>query len=472
MIERTRSRFVVLNMHSVKARTLFSLRQFLRRTLLVALALTLPVESSRGAETDVRRDATVEAVERVMPSVVNIGTEEIVEYSDAFEQMFREFWDPYYRSRPPEARYNLGSGVIIDETGYVLTCLHVVQRASRAWVKLADGREFEAERIVGTTRSDVALLKLMAKPGEKFKAVKFARNDDLLLGETVIALGNPFGLGGSISRGILSSKNRRAPKEEEPLDVADWLQIDAPINFGNSGGPLINLKGELIGLNVAVYRQGQGIGFAVPVKQVTEALSEIFIPEVTKSLWFGARVRSGPYPLTVTAVEAGSPAGTAGLKVGDQVVQINGRAPKDFIQFTEWLSDSPERETTLVVARDGEERRTATARMIPLVELIRRKLGVSVQELTPELAGKFGYRPRSGLLVEKVDGDGPAARADLQPGYLIALIDGQSTPDLFSAASAVASKKQGERADLTVQARQQRGAFARMSQGSVTVRVR
>ena len=253
--------------------------------------------------------------------------------------------------------------------------------------------------------------------------------------------------------------------------MADWLQIDAPINFGNSGGPLIDLKGELIGVNNAVYRQGQGIGFAIPIKQVTEALSEIFIPEVTRSLWFGARMRSGPYPLTVTAVEAGSPAQKADLKVGDQVVQINGRAPKDFIQFTEWLSDSPKREVTLVVTRNGA-RRNATAQMIPLAELIRRKLGLSVQELTPELAEKFGYRPRSGLLVAEVDRDGPAERADLQPGYLIALIDGQGTPDLFSAAGVVATKKQGDRAELTVQVRQQQGAFARMSRGTVTVRVR
>lgn len=458
-------------MYSIKARTSFSLRRFLRRTLPGALASALALMAAEGAESDVRRDATVEAVERVMPSVVNVGTEEIVEYSDAFDQMFREFWGPYYRSRPPEARYSLGSGVIIDDSGYVLTCLHVVQRANRTWVKLADGREFEAQPIVGTTHSDVALLKLKAKPGEKFQAVRFAKGDDLLLGETVIALGNPFGLGGSVSRGILSSKNRRAPKEDEPLDVADWLQVDAPINVGNSGGPLVNLKGELIGLNVAVYRQGQGIGFAIPVNQVTEALSEIFTPEVTKSLSFGARVKSGPYPLTVTAVETGSPAEIAGLKAGDQIVQINGRVPKDFIQFTEWLSDSPEREATLAVTSNGE-RRNATARMIPLAELIRRKLGVSLQELTIELAEKFGYRLRSGLLVGDVDRDGPAAGADLHPGYLIASIDGHSTPDLFSAASAVASKKQGERADLTVQVRQQRGAFARMSRGSVSVRVR
>src|SRR4029078_5369257 len=175
--------------------------------------------------------------------------------------------------------------------GYVLTNLHVVRRATRTQVKLWDGREYEADRIVATENSDVALLKLRCKPDEKFKAVSFAADDDLLLGETVLALGNPFGLGGSVSRGILSSKNRRtSASQEEQLDVQDWLQTDASINPGNSGGPLINLKAEVIGINVAVYQKGQGIGFAIPVKLVSEALSQIFTPEHIRELWFGARL--------------------------------------------------------------------------------------------------------------------------------------------------------------------------------------
>src|SRR6185295_17409532 len=176
------------------------------------------------------------------------------------------------------------------------------------------------------------------KPGERFRAVKFTRDDDLLLGETVLALGNPFGLGGSVSRGILSSKNRRLPKEHEPLDYADWLQTDAAINPGNSGGPLINLRGELIGLNVAMYREGQGIGFAIPIKQVTEALSEIFIPEVINSLWFGAQIKAGQHALLVTAVESNSPAGKAGLTVGDQILQVDGKTPKGFVECNEMLN--------------------------------------------------------------------------------------------------------------------------------------
>src|SRR4029077_13904259 len=128
------------------------------------------------------------------------------------------------------------------------------------------------------------------------------REDDLLLGETVLALGNPFGLGGSVSRGILSSKNRTMPKEGAPLNIPNWLQTDASINLGNSGGPLVNLRGELIGINVAVLNQAQGIGFAIPVKRVMEALSEIFPTECVRSQYFGAKVKVGTMPLMVTTV--------------------------------------------------------------------------------------------------------------------------------------------------------------------------
>jgi len=439
---------------------------------LAAISILPPGDAvSHAAEPDIRRDATVDAVERVVASVVNIATEEIVEYSDPIDRAFRGFWAPYYRRQQPNAQYSLGSGVIIDEDGYVLTNLHVVRRASRVWVKLSDGREFEARPIVGTTRSDVALLKLITKGGEKFKAVRFGRDDDLLLGETVLALGNPFGLGGSVSRGILSSKNRRAPKEDEPLDVADWLQTDAPINFGNSGGPLVNLRGELIGLNVAIYEEGRGIGFAIPVKQVMEALSEIFVPEVTQSLRFGARIRSGPYPLSVTTVEPGSPAETAGLKKDDFILSVNGKTPVQFIECTELVSNSPHQEARLVVRRNGE-RREVNVRMVPLASLLRQKLGVQVQELTSDLAKKFGFKLGDGLLVAEVDSDGPAARARLQPGHLIAGIDNQASPNLLTAANIVAGKKSGDRAQLTLLVRQQSGGFARISEATVPVRIR
>ena len=178
---------------------------------------------------------------------------------DPFEEFFRQFWDPYHRRQPPNSQYSLGSGVVIDEAGYLLTNDHVVRRADKIAVKFCTGTNvYSATVVASDPKSDVALLKLNAPPGEKFKAIQFAREDDLLLGETVLALGNPFGLGGSVSRGILSSKSRVLPKEGEPLDIPNWLQTDAPINLGNSGGPLVNLRGELIGINVAVLERGRG----------------------------------------------------------------------------------------------------------------------------------------------------------------------------------------------------------------------
>jgi len=442
------------------------------RGLRLALAVLVSGPVPGGAAPDARRDATVEAVEQVMPSVVNIATETVVEQNDPFEQMLREFWGPYYRRRQPDAQFSLGSGVVIDEEGYVLTNLHVVRRATKVRVILADGREFEAQPIVGNTRMDVALLKLVTNGKVKFHAVKFAKDDDLLLGETVLALGNPFGLGGSVSRGILSSKNRRPPLENEPLDVADWLQTDAAINPGSSGGPLINLRGELIGLNVAIYREGHGIGFAIPIKQVTEALSQIFVPEVTEAVWFGARIKSGPYPLTVTEVEPDSPVAKASLQKGDVIVQVNGNTPKNFIQCTEWISASPDHEVRLAIQR-GVERRNLGARMVPLTQLIRQKLGASVQELArDEQAGRFGFRRREGLLIAEVEPGGPVDRAELQRGDLINGIEGQATSDLLSAASALVGKKKGERVELNVVVRRQRGAFIQTRHASVTVRVR
>ena len=170
-------------------------------------------------------------------------------------------------------------------------------------------------------------------------------------------------------------------------------------------------------------------------------------------------------------VEPGSPAEKAGLNVGDQIVQVNRSTPKDFIQCTELLSDSPRGEARLAVARQ-RERRDLTARMIPLAELIRQKIGARVQKLTRELAEQFGYEPGSGLLIADVESDGPVARAELQPGNLIAGIDGRSTTDLLSAASLLAGKKKDERTDLTVLVRQRRAGFSRVTQVTVAVRIR
>ena len=440
--------------------------------LLWSLELGIWSFTSLSAEPDVRRDPTVQAIEQVMPSVVNIATETIIRVRDPFEELFRGFWDPYHRRQPPNSQYSLGSGVVIDEAGYLLTNDHVVRRADKIAVKFCTGTNvYDATVVANDPKSDVALLKLNARPGEKFNAIKFAREDDLLLGETVLALGNPFGLGGSVSRGILSSKSRIAPKEGESLDIPNWLQTDASINLGNSGGPLVNLRGELIGINVAVLSQAQGIGFAIPIKRVAEALSEIFPTDCVKSFWFGARVKVGTSPLVITTVQPQSPAGKAGLKAGDAILQVNGKAPKSFIDFTDLLAANADAEVKLAVQR-GPDRKNVALRLLPEkavfnAQLIRDKLGLSLEELTPQLAARYGVRQTEGFIISGVESDGPAADAGLKRAILVTAIDGQTPPDLTAAAKLIFAKKKGDRVQLDIAVQQRLGNFNVLRQGAV-----
>jgi serine protease Do len=434
------------------------------------------------AEADIRRDATVLAVEKVMPSVVNIATETIIHVRDPFEEFFRQFVYPYHRQQPPNSQYSLGSGVVIDEAGYLLTNDHVVRRADKIAVKFCTGTNvYEATIVASDPKSDVALLKLKARPGEKFSAIKFAPEDDLLLGETVLAMGNPFGLGGSVCRGILSSKSRVIAKEGEPMDIPNWLQTDAPINFGNSGGPLVNLRGELIGINVAVLRNFQGelaegIGFAIPIRRVLEALSDIFPTEFVKTFWFGARVKVGTTPLVVMSVQPQSPAGQAGLRPGDVILQVNGKPPKSFIDFADLLAANAATEVTLRIQR-GTAPKEVAVRLVPEksvfnAAMISDKLGLKLEEVTPELSARYGVRASEGYIITGVLSDGPAAAAGLERGILVTAIDGQTPADLTAAAKLLYAKKKGDRVLLDIAVRQRMGNYYVLRTGSVELAVR
>jgi len=454
---------------------ILSLKSRCRLWPLLIGSLVLSLAALRADVGDVRRDAAVEAIERVLPSVVNIETRSRGERR-FFYDWWRENWGPFFQEMPPQ--YSAGSGVIIHEDGYVLTNVHVVEQADEIWVKLSDGSRVPARRLVGVRKTDVALLKLLGKPGEKYIAARFGADDDLLLGETVLALGNPFGLGVSVSRGILSSKNRRSALEgKESLDIPDWLQTDASINPGNSGGPLINLRGEIIGINVAVHQQGQGIGFAIPTKRVTESLAEIFTPELIEKLWFGARLKAGSLPLRVVEVAPKSPAEKAGLMSADSILTVNDKPARSFIDFnSELISAGGDRPISITIQR-GSEQKHLSLRLVPEkaffnADLIRQKIGANLQQLTEALAESLGINMPGGLIVVSVDKNSPAAEAELQRNYIILAIDGQPTYDIATAAKILQGKKKGEKAVFNIVVERTRGNFFRRDtlQAAVTVR--
>jgi S1-C subfamily serine protease len=435
------------------------------------------------AAVDARRDATVEAVEEVMPSVVNIATSRLVEYNDFYDSVFRRFYGLDSAPQREEKINSIGSGVIIEvlgEEGYILTNLHVIRRATRIQVQLWDGRVYDAQRLLWTSHKDLAVLRIVRQPGDKpFKPVRFAKDDDLLLGETVIAAGNPFGLGGSVSRGILSSKNRRAvPGANMPLGYEDWLQTDADINPGNSGGPLVNLRSELIGINVAVYGQneGMGLGFAVPVKQVSAALSDFFTLEFTADLWLGARFKGKPYPLAVSEVQPNSPAARAGLRVGQLVLEVNGQPVGGLVEFNKLVASNAEHRATLTVSENGT-RRALPVELVPMPELNRqllvKRLGLTTQSLTEPQATALQIKAADGLLISEVEKDSPAERAHLQPGMVLTGVDSATVGELVSVANVLGNKKAGDRVQLTIIIpRRVSGGYLPLQQGTVAVPVR
>jgi S1-C subfamily serine protease len=237
------------------------------------------------------------------------------------------------------------------------------------------------------------------------------------------------------------------------------------------------VRGELIGLNVALLPEGQGIGFAVPIKLVAQALAEIFTPEGLRSLWFGAQVKAGFGPLTVVAVEPDSPAHQAGLRAGDVIVQLNGRPPRNFIEFNQELIAGGEGKTHSLAIHRGGQQRTITVRLVPESSffnagLIRRKLGAELQEMTAELAGHLNLPWTYGFILTEVDREGPAAAARLQPGLVVRRIEGKPVKDLVHAARLIHGRKKGEPVQFEILVRQQQGNVVHQQLVTVPVAMR
>jgi serine protease Do len=355
------------------------------RTLFVVIALTIackPYAESRAVEADAaaparpveapipptvnaaRRTPVVVVAHNVLPSVVNIQTEATIR-----QRAVDPFYDPFGFFGGRERSYTsqaLGSGFIWSSDGIIVTNNHVVEGASRITVNFQDGSQVAARLIGVDPDSDLAVLRVDAK---NLTAAPIGTSADLLIGESVVAVGNPFGLSGTVTTGVVSALGRSVPSKEAGRTFTDFIQTDASINPGNSGGPLLNIEGKVIGINTAIYAQAQGIGFAIPVDRAKKVIQDLLRYGQVHSAWIGAVTatltpeearRLGIHTARgalVARVFSKSPAQTAGLKPGDIITSVDGRPVDSREGFSTLTATAAAGQPiSLAITRDGSPR--------------------------------------------------------------------------------------------------------------------
>jgi serine protease Do len=384
-----------------------------------------------------RRSLVVEVVEKVVPAVVNISTERIVGVSrpgsSLFWSPFDDLFFPFPGQTYYEKRQSLGSGAIVDTDGYVVTNAHVVRKASRIIITLRDGSEVEANLVGEDPSLDVAVLKL-EKPGP-YPAIPFGSSDDLMIGETVIVIGNPFGLQNTVTTGVLSALEREVTIGQ--VIFPGLIQTDAAINPGNSGGPLVNVNGELIGIAMAIQSGAEGIGFAIPARRARRVFEEhvysrvsveeflgITVQDLTPGLaaYFGCAPDGG---VVVSNIEPKSPAEKAGLHNGDLITTVDEKPVKNLPGFREVLDRHEGEEVSITYCREkGDKARTLRIKinLEPVTkqgEEVGPWMGLTVRSIDSLTARKQGFELDAGVVVAKVEPDSPAAEIGFRPGDLI-----------------------------------------------------
>jgi len=415
-----------------------STRRQARHALAGCLALLTVATSSllaAGAPPAKRRPRAsritpvVEAYRRAAPAVVNISTITPVETGlrmfGGGDDPFREFMPRLLRRTVPVT--SLGSGFLIHADGYLVTNAHVVRRARKITVTLADKSSFEADVVAANSAHDLAVLKVRDAGSRTFHFLRLGRSDDLLVGETVIVIGNPFGYQNTCTTGVLSALSRKI--ELRPGVVHDRLiQIDAAVNPGNSGGPLLNVNGELIGINTAIRSDAEGIGFAIPVGLLADDLPRLLDFERLNRVVFGLTVARRHTPagkrLVVASVAPGSPAAEAGCRVGDCVLALNGKPLKHLPHFQiAMLGIDPGATARLRCLRAGKTVRfdvTVKARPKPDGGALAEGLfGLHLKALTEELARRLRLPVEAGLLVTRVEQGSPADELGIRRGDVV-----------------------------------------------------
>jgi len=400
-----------------------------------------------------RMTPTVLAVQAAAPSVVAIETEVTV------ANPFPSFGPSQFETT------SQGSGVVIDEGGIVLTNAHVVDGANEIIIHTADGQALEA-RVIGM-ETDLDLAVLNVKGERPLPAIDLGTSGDLLLGESVIAIGNPYGLGQTVSTGVVSTVSREVEIQQGIFQ--DYVQTDAAINPGNSGGALVNIEGELIGINTAIHAQGEGIGFAIPVDRANKVAQDLMLYGKVNVPWLGtdlgdlSRRRLVGTPLeagavVVDAVHAEGPADSAGLEKGDLLYKADGRPIHSRADLNAYLSQmDPGSRVTLSIYRGTRPLKVSLTTADFPEDLVDTVIGTTMGiQLEPD---------RHGLLVSEVDPTGSWADAGLKPGDIILAVNGQAIQKPEDLRAALVDAKSGHRSSATF-------TIARGNhRGSVTLRI-
>jgi serine protease Do len=390
-------------------------------TLVIACPWFTPAAQEQGSgDINLRRTVTVEVFEKTKDAVVNISTSKLV--SQRIHPFGNDpFWQQFDFGQVHKVPANsLGSGFVVHPEGYVVTNHHVIDRARQITVELADGRKLPAELISSDAESDLAVLKIEGEG--PFPALPLGDSSDLMIGEPVIAVGNPLGFSHSVSTGIVSAAHRDLKDERQQVILGDLIQTDAAINPGNSGGPLLNAYGQVIGINTAIRGDAQNIGFAIQVNRLRDLVPELMNPAHVTKVDVPLRLRErrtiGAPATVTTQIEliGGGESGTPRV-----VTQINGQAPRDIFDAYAMLLKVRADQQVTVHCADAKPILVET-KAVPQPDAIvqaRRKLGVVVEPLTPALAQRHGLATEDGMLVTSVARDTAAARAGLQPGDVI-----------------------------------------------------
>jgi serine protease Do len=419
-------------------------------------------------------DSFAELAEKQAHVAVNISTTKTIKGMSRFSPFqgreFRDFFgDEFFRhffgQRPEEEmkQRSLGSGVVVSNDGYILTNNHVVADADEILVTLSDKKQYEAKVIGKDTKTDLALIKI--KVEDNIPAATLGDSDKLSIGDWVMAIGNPFGLGSTVTAGIVSAKGRVIGAG--PYD--DFIQTDATINPGNSGGPLFNLEGEVIGINTAIVSQSGGnvgIGFAIPINIAKSIMPQLKERGKVIRGWLGVIIQSitpefkEKFDLEtmegalIGEVTKGSPADKAGLKRGDIIVRFDGKKVEEMKTLPAMVAETPVGKTVkVIVIRNKKEKELMVTlgelkeeeRMAATIPEVEEGFGFSVQELTPELAESLSLNGEKGVVVSSVKKDSPASDAGLQRGDLIQEIEHkpiETIDDYKETMQEVSSKKQ------------------------------